>query len=110
MNKKRIYCLLLITNFKKFNFFSERNLKVVSFLDLTLNVSTGKYKPNHKPDNKPLYINVNSNYPPNIAKNIPESVSRRINKLPSKSVIGWINKNLRHRINRTLISNANVNQ
>ena len=46
-----------------------------------------KYKPYNKPDNKLLYINVNSKYPPNIIKNFPESVSWRINKLPSDKTV-----------------------
>ena len=54
---------------------------------MTLDLTTGKYKPYNKPGNIPLYINVKSNHPPNIIKNLPESISRRINKLSSdKSV------------------------
>ena len=33
----------------------ETNLKAVNFLDVTLNLRTGKYKPYNKPDNNPLY-------------------------------------------------------
>ena len=69
------------------NIVSDTNLKVVNFLDLTLNLSTGKYKPCNKPDNKPLCINVNSNHPPNIIKNLPESISQRINKLSSDKTV-----------------------
>ena len=32
------------------------NLKVVNYLDVTLNLTTGKYYPFRKPDNNPLYI------------------------------------------------------
>ena len=65
----------------------ETNLKIVSFLDVTLDLTACKYKPYNKPGNIPLYINVKSNHPPNIIKNLPESTSRRINKLSSyKSV------------------------
>ena len=71
----------LFKNEFSLNIVRETNLKVVSFLDLTLNLSTGKYKPYNKPDNKPLYNNVNSNHPPNIKKNLPESISWRMNKL-----------------------------
>ena len=39
----------------------ETNLKVVNVLDVTLNLTTGKYKPYNKPDNNPLYINIHSN-------------------------------------------------
>ena len=69
------------------NVVSYTNLKVVNFLDLTLNLSTGKYEPCNKPVDKPLYINVKSNHPPNIIRNIPECISRRINKLSSDKIV-----------------------
>ena len=59
----------------------ETNLKAVNFLDVTLNLTTGKYQPYNKPDNNPLYINLLSNHPPNIIKNLPENISKRINTL-----------------------------
>ena len=46
----------------------ECNKKVVDFLDVTLNLKDGTYKPYQKPDNKISYINVQSNHPPNIMK------------------------------------------
>ena len=59
----------------------------MNFLDVTLDLTTGKYKPYNKPGSVPLYINVKSNHPLSIIKNLPESISRRINKLSSyKSV------------------------
>ena len=36
----------------------ETNLKIVNFLDVTLDLTTGKYKSCNKPGNIPLYINV----------------------------------------------------
>ena len=69
------------------NIVCETNLKIVKFLDVTLDLTTGKYKPYNKPGNIPLYINVKSNYPPNVIKNLPENISRRIYILSSdKSV------------------------
>ena len=59
----------------------ESNLKAVNFLDVTLNLTTGKYQPYNKPDNNPLYINILSNHPPNIIKNLPGNISKRINNL-----------------------------
>ena len=50
----------------------ETNLKIVNFLEVTLDQTTGKYKPYNKPGNIPLYINVKSNHPPSIIKNLPE--------------------------------------
>ena len=34
----------------------------------TLNLSNGKYEPYNMPNNKPLYMNSNSNDPPNVNK------------------------------------------
>ena len=72
----------------------ETNLKIVNFLDVTLDLTTGKYKPYNKPGNIPLYINVKSNHPPNIIKNLPENISRRINKLSSDKSIFENSKDL----------------
>ena len=59
----------------------ETNLKAVNFLNVTLNLTTGKYQPYNKPDNNLLYINIHSNHLPNIIKNLPGNVSKRINTL-----------------------------
>ena len=42
------------------------NLKAANFLDVNLNLKTGKYKPYNKSDNSPLYISILYNHPPNI--------------------------------------------
>ena len=65
----------LIKNEFDRNIVIETNLKVANFLYLTLNLSTAKYEAYSKPDNKPSYINANSNHPAKIIKNLPESVS-----------------------------------
>ena len=57
--------------------------KLSIFLVMTINLSTGKYRPYNKPDNDLLYIDVNSNHPPNITKNLPDSTSKQIDKLSS---------------------------
>ena len=56
--------------------------KVVDYLDVMLNLTTGKYYPFRKPDHDPLYINAKSNYPPSTIKQIPASTSIRILGLP----------------------------
>ena len=48
----------LFKNEFSLNIVSETNLKVVSFLDLTINLTTGNYKPYNKPDNKSIYTNM----------------------------------------------------
>ena len=56
-------------------------MKAVKFLDVTLNLTIGKYQSSNKHDNNPLYINIPSNHPPNIPKNLPDNISKRINTL-----------------------------
>ena len=59
----------------------QSNLKVVDYLDVTLNLTTGKYYPFRKPANDPLYINAKSNHPPSTILQIPASRSTRISDL-----------------------------
>ena len=44
----------------------ETNLQVTDFLDVTLNMSTGKFYPFRKANNKPMYISAKSNQPKTI--------------------------------------------
>ena len=46
----------------------DTNLKTVDFLDVTYDLDKNIYKPYQKPSNSPIYINKNSNHPPNILK------------------------------------------
>ena len=57
------------------------NIKIVNFLDVTLDLSNNSYKPFIKSNQNPSYINVNSNHPKNIIKQIPKAVNLRIGKL-----------------------------
>ena len=41
----------------------EHSKNVVNFLDVTLNLETGKHKPYRKPNDEPKYINTKSNHP-----------------------------------------------
>ena len=59
----------------------DANLKAVNFLDVTFDLNTGLYKPFMKTNDKPIYVNKNSNHPPSILKNIPEAVTRRLSKI-----------------------------
>ena len=40
----------------------DTNLKIVNYLDITLNLTTGTYQPFNKPNSKPVYVHVNSNH------------------------------------------------
>ena len=57
---------------------AQSNLKIVDYLDVTLNLSTRKFCPYRKPDNYLLYINAKSNHPPSIIKHLPATISTRI--------------------------------
>ena len=59
----------------------ERKLEATNFLEVTLNLTTGKYQPYNEPDNNPSYIEVFHNHPPNIIKNLPSNLSKCINNL-----------------------------
>ena len=56
----------------------EANKKVVNFLDVTLDLTTEKYKPYSKPATTPLYVHSKSNHPPCIIKNIPEAINNSL--------------------------------
>ena len=65
----------------------QTNLKVVDFLDATLDLNTGTHQPYRKPNDEPTYINCLSNHPPSILRNIPPSIDRRISNLSSNEEI-----------------------
>lgn len=59
----------------------QSNLKIVNFLDVSLNLANGKYYPFRKPGDNPIYINRQSNHPPSILKQLPGAISRRLTDL-----------------------------
>ena len=59
----------------------ETNLKIVDFLDVTFNLTNGKYYPYQKPNSDPLYINALSTHPNTIIKEIPKMISKRISEI-----------------------------
>ena len=63
------------------------NIKIVNFLDVTLDLSNNSYKPFIKTNQNPSYINVNSNHPKNMIKQIPKAVNLRIGKLSANEKI-----------------------
>ena len=59
------------------------NLVVVNFLDVTLDLRAGTFRPFMKPGNTPLYIHKDSNHPPTIIKQIPLAVGKRLSSISS---------------------------
>ena len=63
------------------------NLKIVDYLDVTLNLSDGSYKPFHKPNSEINYIHRESNHPPSITKQFPLSVESSLSKVSSDEYV-----------------------
>ena len=63
------------------------NLKIVDYLDVTLNLPNNTYKPFSKPNNEINYIHKESNHPPSIIKQIPFSIESRLSSLSSNEKI-----------------------
>ena len=59
----------------------DNNLIETDFLDVTFNLTSGKFFPHRKPNNTPLYINVKSNHPPSIIKDLPKMINKRLSDL-----------------------------
>lgn len=79
----------------------ECNLKTVNFLDITLDLNNGSYKPYRKPNSETLYIHAKSNHPPNIIKQLPLSVETRLSKLSSdEQIFNEASKHYQETINK----------
>ena len=63
------------------------NMKIVNYLDVSLNLNNSNYKPYHKLDNKILYIHKDLNQQPSIFKEFPISIEKRIFTLSSNETI-----------------------
>ena len=94
---RREFISLFKTKFK-LSITSETNLKIVNFLDVTLNLNTGTHETYNKRNNNPLYININSNHPSKIIKSLPENIQKRISKLSSSTRIFNNSKDLHNNV------------
>ena len=65
----------------------ETNLKEVNFLDVTLNLINGTYRPYKKPNDKLQYIHKLSNHPPQVLKQLPESINDRLSNNSSNEEV-----------------------
>ena len=65
----------------------EANKKTINFLDVTLDLASGSYKPFMKPNNKILYVHQESNHPPALLKNIPENINKRLTSISSSQKV-----------------------
>ena len=63
------------------NITAKINLVQINFLDVTVNLKSGKYWPYCKPNNQPLYIHQHSNHPSAIKKQLPLMLADRLSSL-----------------------------
>ena len=75
--------------FKKQNLLIETqcNIKIVNYLDVTLNLQEENHRPYKKPNDELIYINTKSDHPETITKKIPLSVEKRLSMLSSDEQI-----------------------
>ena len=75
--------------FKEFGFSIkiEANHKIVNYLDVTLNLETGLFKPYSKPNNTVHYVHRKSNHPPSVLKNLPKNINNRLRKISGNEEI-----------------------
>ena len=64
----------------------QANKKIINFLDVTLDLQSGKHYPYLKEGNVSQYVNAKSNHPPNVVKQIPESINRRLSDISSDEI------------------------
>ena len=65
------------------------NMKIVNYLDVTLNLNEGSYRPYKKPNEETNYIHANSDHPPppSTLKQLPKSIEKRLSSLSSSKEI-----------------------
>ena len=63
------------------------NKKIVNYLDVTMNLNDGSYRPYQKPNDELMYIHSESNHPPAIIKQLPLSIEKRLKTLSSSKEI-----------------------
>ena len=60
---------------------TDTNLVRTDFLDVTLDLSSGRYWPYRKPNDHPLYIDIRSNHPPTIKRQLPSMTEKRLSQI-----------------------------
>ena len=65
----------------------ECNMKIVNFLNVTLNLKEETYSIYRKPNNEINYVSNNSNHPPTVKKNIPIAINKMVSDLSSSEEI-----------------------
>ena len=75
--------IILLFKLESLKITCETNIIETDYLELTMNIKTGKYFPFRKPNDKPQYIHTESNHPPTVVKQIPSTISQRLSRISS---------------------------
>ena len=65
----------------------ETNLKVVDYLDITLDLGKKEFRPYSKPGSSHQYVHKQSNHPPTVIKQIPISIQTRLSSISSNETV-----------------------
>ena len=57
------------------------NVSVAEYLDVKLNLKGREYRAFKKPNDRPLYVNSQSNHPPTVIKSLPSNINNRLNQI-----------------------------
>ena len=63
------------------------SLKEVNFLDVTFNLTNGKFRNYKKPNDKLLCIHTSSNHPPQILEQLPMAINERLSHNSSNEAV-----------------------
>ena len=63
------------------------NMKIVNYLNVTLDLNGNSFRPYSKFDNELSYINCDSNHPASVVKRLPRTVELRLSSTSSNEFI-----------------------
>ena len=72
---------------KDLDFIINCNMKIVNYIDVTLNLNDGSYRSYKKPNEETNYIHVNSDHTPSVLKQLPMLIEKRLSSLSSSKEI-----------------------
>ena len=69
------------------NITTDAGMKCTDFLDVKLDLDSGEFCPFRKPNDNPLYIDINSDHPPTIKKQLKNMIQKRLSTLSSSKAV-----------------------
>ena len=66
---------------------TDTGMKCTDFLDVKLDLNNGEFCPFRKPNDNPLYIDINSDHPPKIKKQLKNMIQKRLSTLSSSKAV-----------------------